>query len=78
MASKLFTREVLIDVSVNLIPIAILAAFFVLFVAVAPWGLGFTLTTAIQLALIVAPLVGVAVITYLAVTKIGGERRETE
>lgn len=70
MALDSFTREVLIDVSVNFIPISILVAFLVLFVVVAPWGIGFTLSTAIQLSLIVLPLVGVAVLTYVAAGKI--------
>lgn len=70
MAPDLFTREILIDVSVNAIPVSILAAFLALFVVVAPWGIGFTLSTAIQLSLIVLPLVGVAVLTYVAAGKI--------
>lgn len=76
MARGLARREVLIDVSVNLIPILILLGFLALFAVVAPWGFGFTLATAIQVAVVVASLLGVAVLTYAAARAI--EREETD
>lgn len=70
MESDLFTREVLIDISVNFLPVSILAVFIALFVVITPWGIGLTLSTAIQLLLMILPLVGVAVVTYVAAKKI--------
>lgn len=66
MAPEFFSQEVLVDVSVNFIPIAILAAFLALLIVVAPWGGLLTLETAIQVALILIPLAGVAALTYVA------------
>lgn len=70
MSSVPFTREVLLDVAVNFIPLLILGAFLVLFVVVTPWGIDLSLESIIQVLLLVVPLVGVAVLTYVAAGKI--------
>lgn len=63
MAEKVFDRETLLDLTVNVIPLAILAIFFALFVVVAPFGLSNVLST-IQLAIIGTMFLGLFVLTY--------------
>lgn len=70
MESGIFTKEVLLDVAVNVVPLLILGAFFALFVVVTPWGIGLSLESVIQMLLLVVPFVGLAVVTYVAATKI--------
>lgn len=70
MTSELFTREVLLDISVNIIPLFILVIFLAVFVLYAPWGIGRSLASIIQLSLIVLPLVGLALLTYVGAKKI--------
>lgn len=70
MASSLLTKEVLLDISVNIIPLFILGAFLVLFVAITPWGIGFSLGSILQISLIGLPFVGLALLTYIAAKKI--------
>lgn len=78
MANRLFTTDVLLDISVNVIPLLIMAAFLVLFLAVAPWGRALSLPVALQLALLVAPIVGLAILTYEAAKRIeSGEGEAT-
>lgn len=70
MVFDAFDWRTLVDVSVNLIPMAILTVFVGLFLVVAPWGVGLTLATVLQIALLVVPIVGVAIVTYVAARKI--------
>lgn len=70
MAGSLFTKEVLLDVAVNVVPLLILGTFFVLFVVVTPWGIGLSFESIVQLLLLVVPFVGLAVVTYLAARQI--------
>lgn len=42
MVQQPFEQETLLDITVNLIPLAMLLFFFVLFTVVSPWGLQFS------------------------------------
>ena len=70
MADRLFTADVLLDISVNVVPIVIVAAFLALFLAVAPWGRAYSLEWGLQMALLVLPMVGLAILTYEAAKRI--------
>jgi hypothetical protein len=70
MTSVPFTRDVLLDVAVNFIPLLILGAFLVLFVVVTPWGIDLSLESIIQILLLIVPFGGLAIVTYVAAGKI--------
>ncbi|MFC7155226.1 DUF6684 family protein [Halomarina halobia] len=65
MAPDVFDRETLLDLSVNVIPLFIILFFVGLFVVVAPFGFNLVDTT-IQMGLLVAPFLGLAILTYYA------------
>jgi len=70
MSSSIFDTDTLLDLSVNIIPLAILAFFFVGFFVVNPWGAGFTLERVIQFILVGWIFVALAILTYVAATRI--------
>ncbi|WP_254537726.1 DUF6684 family protein [Halomarina litorea] len=65
MAPDVFDRETMLDLSVNVIPLFIILFFIVLFAAVAPFGYSLVDTT-IQMALLVIPFIGLAILTYFS------------
>jgi hypothetical protein len=66
MSSSVFDKETLLDITVNVVPLAIMAFFFVVFIAVNPWGGGLTLERVLQFVLVGWMLVGLAILTYLS------------
>jgi hypothetical protein len=75
----IFDKDTMLDLTVNIVPLAILGFFFVLFVAMNPWGGGFTLDRGLQFVLVGWMFVGLAILTYLAAVKIeGGEDADEE
>ncbi|MCG1002415.1 MULTISPECIES: DUF6684 family protein [Halobacterium] len=70
MSSSIFDTDTLLDLTVNIVPLAILAFFFVGFVAVNPWGSGFTLERVIQFILVGWMLVALTILTYVAAKRI--------
>ncbi|GAA0252582.1 DUF6684 family protein [Haladaptatus pallidirubidus] len=64
MAERVFDRETLLDTTVNVVPLGIMAFFFVLFLTFAPWG-GSSLVGLISLGLVIVPFIGLALLTYL-------------
>jgi archaellum biogenesis protein FlaJ (TadC family) len=71
MAEKVFDRDTLLDLTVNFIPLGILALFFVAFVVFTPFGFDSVITT-IQLAIIAVSALGLLALTYysgMAVSK---------
>ncbi|MFW6320379.1 MAG: DUF6684 family protein [Halohasta sp.] len=69
--STLFTREAILDIVVNLVPLAIIAFFSILFLLFAPWGYDpfpIVLMTGLHL----VPFVFLAIITYLTLRAIEG------
>lgn len=72
MASEPWTTDTLLDISVNIVPLVVLAAFLTLIVGFAYWGMSFTLIPILTVALIVVPAVILAYLTYVAALKIEG------
>ncbi|WP_435152930.1 DUF6684 family protein [Haladaptatus sp. DFWS20] len=70
MAERVFDRETLLDITVNVVPLGIMAFFFVLFLAFSPWSSGSSLVGLISLGLVVVPFIGLALLTYLAAREI--------
>lgn len=70
----IFDKDTMLDLTVNLVPLAILGFFLVLFAVLNPWGGGFTLDRGLQFVLVGWMFVGLAILTYLAAVKVeGGE-----
>ncbi|WP_254425856.1 DUF6684 family protein [Haloprofundus sp. MHR1] len=64
-SNKVFDRETLLDLTVNIIPLFILLFFVVLFLLVQPWG-GDLFPTAIMVGLHAVPFVLLAILTYFS------------
>jgi len=77
MAERYIDRETLLDLTVNIIPLGILAFFFVLFIAVSPWGWD-PLFTTLMLGLILWHALLLTLVTWVAGRKIAREERTGE
>lgn len=80
MAEKVFDRETLLDLTVNIIPFAILAFFFVAYIVFTPFGFD-SVISSIQLGIIGVSAFGLLVLTYysgLAVSKAENEMEAAE
>lgn len=77
MAQTVFDRETLLDLTVNVIPLAMMAFFLVLFLAVNPFATD-AFGLALQVGLIVAPFVLLAILTYYSGKAIATAEREAE
>jgi len=74
MSSGIFDKDTMLDLTVNIVPLAILGFFLVAFLVLNPWGGGITLERGLQFVLVGWMFVGLAVLTYVAAVKIeGGE-----
>lgn len=69
MATPVFDKDTWLDLTVNIVPLAILGFFVALFAVNAPWGLS-GLESVIGFALLVVPFVLLAYLTYIAARKI--------
>jgi hypothetical protein len=65
MATKVFDRDTLLDLTVNFIPLFILLFFIVGYVVYNPFGID-SVSRTLQYALLLAPFVLLAVLTYLS------------
>ncbi|MDG5776273.1 DUF6684 family protein [Haloarculaceae archaeon H-GB2-1] len=63
MSPQTFDRETWLDLTVNIVPLGIMAFFFAAFIVVQPWGFDSVLS-AVQFSLIGVPLVLLAIVTY--------------
>ena len=72
MTDSIWSKDTLLDITVNIIPLLILGFFLLFFILVAPWGIGFTLVSGMQMLLIVVPFVALAILTYVAAIHIEG------
>jgi hypothetical protein len=63
MAEKVFDRETLLDLTVNFIPLVILAVFFLGYIVFSPFGFDSVVST-IQLAIIGLMALALAALTY--------------
>jgi hypothetical protein len=74
MATKIFDRETMLDLTVNFIPLFIILFFVVGFAVFNPFGYD-SMATGIQYALLVAPFVFLAVLTYVSARAIAGDEK---
>ena len=65
MPHSVWNRETILDITVNLVPIFILAFFIVLFLVFSPWAPS-TFYQAISIGLMIVPLVVLGLLTYVA------------
>jgi len=61
---SVFNRETLLDTLVNVVPLGILAFFFLVFLLVNPWTGGPRLQGVLQILLVLVPFVLLALLTY--------------
>ena len=74
MSDKLFDRETMLDLSVNIVPLVIMGFFVVVFIVVAPFGFD-PLASALQFGLLIVPFVLLAILTYFSGLAIAGTER---
>jgi hypothetical protein len=73
---EIFDRDTILDLSVNIIPLGILAFFFVLFLIVTPGPFSFdSVLSTVQFAIIITTFVLLAVLTYYAGRAIAGAEK---
>lgn len=72
MRSSVFDKDTLLDLTVNLIPLGIIAFFIVVFLFFNPWGTQNLLEYTISHLLMLFTFIGLAVLTYVAAVKIEG------
>jgi hypothetical protein len=65
MSERTFDRETLLDLTVNIIPLGIIAFFVLVFLFVRPWELD-PFVTAISMGLLVVPFVVLALVTFVS------------
>lgn len=70
MSSTIFDKDTLLDLTVNIVPLAILAFFFLGFILVNPWGSGVSLVRVLQFAIIGVMFVALTILTYDAARRI--------
>lgn len=77
MSFTIFDKDLLLDLTVNIVPLAILAFFMLAFVFVNPWGTGLSTIPILQLVLVGWVFVGLAILTYISAKRIdGGEQAD--
>jgi len=73
---EIFDRDTMLDLSVNIIPLAILAFFIVLFLVVTPGPFRFdSVLSTVQFAIMITTFVLLAVLTYYAGRAIAGAEK---
>lgn len=77
MASSIFDRETLLDLSVNIIPLFIIVFFFGLFILLEPFSTD-PVETVLQMALLIVPFVSLAVVTYFSGRAITRDERKSD
>lgn len=76
MATRIFDRDTLLDLTVNFVPLFIMAFFVVGFLLVNPWGFD-PLASGLQFGLLLAPFVALAVLTYYSGKAIAGDEKRS-
>ena len=77
MDSSVFDRETLLDLSVNIIPLGIMAFFVVLFAVIPAFEFDPVIVT-IQMGLIIVPIIGLALLTYYSGRAIARDEQKIE
>jgi hypothetical protein len=66
MTDTIWSKDTLLDITVNIVPLLILGFFLLFFILVAPWGVTLSLVSAMQILLIVVPFIALVILTYEA------------
>ncbi|MFB6089821.1 MAG: DUF6684 family protein [Halobellus sp.] len=74
MANKIFDRDTLLDLTVNVVPLFIIAFFVVAFAVFTPFGID-PLASAVQFGLLGIPFVLLAILTYFAGRAVAGTEK---
>jgi hypothetical protein len=74
-SNRIFDKETILDLSVNVIPLVIILFFTVLFLVVNPWGDLGLFVGLVAFGLLVIPFVGLALLTYLSGLAIAGDEK---
>ena len=69
MTDTIWSKDTLLDITVNIVPLLILGFFLLFFILVAPWGVTLSLVSAMQILLIVVP--------FIALRRYGWRERES-
>jgi hypothetical protein len=77
MAAKIFDKETILDLTVNIIPLGIIGFFVVVFAVFDPFGFDFLAST-ISYGLLIVPLIALAVLTYISGKAIAGDEKRSE
>lgn len=77
MTEKVFDRETLLDLTVNVIPLGILLFFVAAFALVNPWGID-SVVSGLQFAIVGSTAVLLTVLTYYAGKAISKAENEAE
>lgn len=75
MATPIFERETWLDISVNLIPLTIIAFFIALYTVATPWEIE-GLVSAVGFGLLIVPFLGLAYLTYVAADALESAEKE--
>ena len=77
MSEKVFDRETLLDLTVNVIPFGIMAIFFALYLVFNPFG-GGSVITAVQLSIVGVSALGLLILTYYSGAAVSKAEMEAE
>ncbi|WP_338728177.1 DUF6684 family protein [Haladaptatus sp. DJG-WS-42] len=77
MTERLFDRDTMLDLTVNMIPMGIILFFIIGFAVFNPFGFDLE-KSSLQYALLIAPFAAMAVLTYYAGKAIATGEREIE
>jgi hypothetical protein len=77
MAAKIFDKETILDLTVNIIPLGIIAFFVVVFAVFDPFGFDF-LASSIMYGLLIVPFIALAILTYVSGKAIAGDEKRSE
>lgn len=77
MAEKVFDRETLLDLTVNVVPLGILLFFIGAFVVVSPWGMD-PLISSLQFGIVGGTALLLVVLTYVAGKAVSTAENEME
>ena len=72
MTDTIWSKDTLLDITVNIVPLLILGFFLLFFILVAPWGVSLTFVSVMQILLIVVPFIALVILTYEAAIHIEG------
>jgi hypothetical protein len=76
MNSSVFDKDTILDLTVNIVPLFILAFFAVAYLVVNPWGMEDLLIPVISHAILLFTFLSLAVLTYVAAVRIEGTENE--